>query len=593
MAALNDRPELGGDMEQLGPDTYVSLGRHAAAVKEALATLAEVDAPARLWARDGRLWAPDSAELAHDVQDRLGWLSLPQDMAIELSRLEALALEIRAAGLTRVVLLGMGGSSLAPEVMAAALPREADDVELVVLDTTDPAQIRRVEREAPLSRTLFILASKSGTTAETDSLYAYFKARMRAAVGNDWHDHFVAITDPGTPLARLAARDQFRATYINPPDIGGRYSALSLYGLVPAALLGIDLDRLLDSAREMSWACRSTAPVADNPGAVLGAIMGACALARPLAADKLTLMTSPSMAAFGPWAEQLIAESTGKGGVGILPVEGEQLAGRDRLGRDRLFAYLRLATDDNTASDALAGRLASDGHPVVVIPMHEPFALGAEFYRWEYATALAGYLLGINPFDQPNVEAAKNSAREAIQAYEATRELPQLETAVAAGRLRASGPAGEGSGVADYLGSFLRPAHEGQYVALMAYVDRSTDNAQALEAIREHLGARLGVPVTLGYGPRFLHSTGQLHKGGPNSGLFVQIVQDEAHDLEIPGRSYSFGVLKAAQALGDWRALHDAGRRAVAINIGPDVAAGLAELACVLREALGQGGEAS
>jgi transaldolase/glucose-6-phosphate isomerase len=585
MATLND--SLGMDLERLGPDTFVSLGRHESAVKEALAALAEIGASARIWARDGRLWAPHDADTARDVEERLGWLDLPRDMLVDLTRLRALALEIRAAGLSRVVLLGMGGSSLAPEVMAAALPREANDVELVVLDTTDPAQIRRVENEAPLAKTLFILASKSGTTAETDSLYAYLAARMREAVGDDdWHDHFVAITDPGTPLARLATRNQFRALYLNRPDIGGRYSALSLYGLVPAALLGIDLDRLLSTAHEMWWACRSTVPVADNPGAVLGACMAACAAAQPLPADKLTLITSPAMTAFGPWVEQLIAESTGKDGVGILPVEGERLAALERFGADRQFAYLRLAGDDNDANDALMRRLVDQGHTVAVVTMPEPYSLGAEFYRWEYATAVAGHLLGINPFDQPNVESAKQSARQAIEAYEATHQLPQLDVVLSEGALRVSGPAGPTASLADYLAAMLSPAREGEYVALMAYIDRCAANAEPLEEMRYHLGARLGVPVTLGYGPRFLHSTGQLHKGGPNTGLFVQIVRNEAQDIDIPARGYSFGVLKAAQALGDWQALTNAGRRVVCINIGADVSAGLAELSRVLRSAL-------
>jgi len=508
-------------------------------------------------------------------------------MRVEVTRLEALAAEVRAAGIRRVVLLGMGGSSLAPEVMAAVLPRQSDATELVVLDATDPTQIMRVEQSAPLNQTLFVLASKSGTTLETDSLYAYFRARMQQVVGDEhWSEHFVGITDPGTALARLASRERFRALFINPPDIGGRYSALSLFGLVPAALIGVDLERLLLSAIEMQWHCRGTAPESTNPGMVLGVIMGVCAKARPLPIDKLTILASPGMMAFGPWAEQLIAESTGKDGLGILPVEGERLGKLPWLSRDRLLVYLRLDGDDNEANDALALRLVNEGHPLVMLPVPEPYALGAEMYRWEYATAVAGQILGINPFDQPNVEAAKQSARQAIKAYEDTHALPDLSVLVRQDNLAVSGPAGPLTSMAAYLHSVLAPVGQGRYVAVMAYIDRSPANEAALGQIRDTLGAALGVPVTLGFGPRFLHSTGQFHKGGPNTGLFVQIVQREQHDLALPGRGYTFGILKAAQALGDWRALEQNGRVAVRVDIGTDVLGGLERLNEVLHQAL-------
>jgi glucose-6-phosphate isomerase len=576
-------------LEPIGSRTLVNLQAQAEDVSAALSALESVDAGARLWAREGSLWAGDDRTVAREVRDRLGWLDLPRDMRVDVPRLKALATEVKAAGITRVVLLGMGGSSLAPETMAAVLPTIEAGCELCVLDSTDPAQIQRVEQQAPLDQTLFVLASKSGTTAETDSLYAYFKARLIDELGKEeWSAHFVAITDPGTKLARLAARDKLRATYLNPPDIGGRYSALSLYGLAPAALAGVDLDRLLLAAQEMAWACRSTVPISENPGAVLGAIMGGCARAGALPVDKLALLTSPRMAAFGPWAEQLIAESTGKAGVGIVPVEGEDLASANRLSRDRLFVYLRLEGDDNEAVDALAVRLVGERHPLAVLTMAEPYALGAELFRWEFATAIAGRLLGINPFDQPDVESAKARARQAISDYEETHELRQLPVLLTQDGLRLSGLAVAADDLASHMAALFGRVTEGQYVALMAYVDRSAPNIAALQALRGALLTSLHVPVTLGFGPRFLHSTGQLHKGGPNTGLFIQIAQDETADLSIPERSYSFGVLKAAQALGDWEALQEAGRTAVHVNIGADVAAGLDELGRLVGEALRQ-----
>lgn len=574
-------------VEPVAPSTLVNLKEYASAVEAVQRELEGSDAAARVWAKDGTWWAPEDRAVAREIEDRLGWLGLPIAMRSEVARLKALAAEAKQAGLTRVVLLGMGGSSLAPEVMAAVLPRDSDGAELVILDATDPTQIRRVEAGAPLANTLFILASKSGTTIETDSLYAYFRTRLQQAVGPDaWRSHWVAITDPYTALAELAVKERFRALFTNPPDIGGRYSALSLFGLVPAALCGIDIDALLLAAQDMYWACRGTAPIATHPGMVLGAIMGACAQAQPLPVDKLTLFTSPRLAPFGPWAEQLIAESTGKDGVGILPVEGECLACLPKLSRDRLLVYLRLTGDANEATDALAQRLSVAGHPLVVLTLPEPYALGAEMYRWEYATAVAGQILGINPFDQPNVEAAKKSARAAIKTYEEHRQIPQPAVALAQEGLQLSGPVADAQSLAEALAQVFKPAHEGQYVAVMAYIDRSPEHIAALEAIRKTLGRALGVPVTVGFGPRFLHSTGQLHKGGANNGLFLQIVQDETDDLAIPGRGYTFGVLKACQALGDWQALQEAGRTVVRVNVGADVVGGLARLNASLAAAL-------
>ncbi|OGO06570.1 MAG: hypothetical protein A2Y73_02235 [Chloroflexi bacterium RBG_13_56_8] len=541
---------------------------------------------ARIWGRDGAFWANDPRVIA-EIEDRLGWLDLPTTMPIEVLRLRALADELRAVHMEHVVLLGMGGSSVAPEVMARVLGIAPGYADLAILDTTDPSQIRRVLGERSLSRTLFLVTSKSGTTAETLSLHTYCQWAMREAVGGDgWPEHFIAITDPGTPLEDLARSEGFRALYLNPPDISGRFSALSLFGLVPAAMIGVDLDQLLRRAKEMAWACRPTAPLKVNHGLVLGAIMGELATHPTQPRNKLTLLASPEVAPLGVWVEQLIAESTGKEGRGIVPVVGKPLRHVSHYGADRLFVYLRLEGSDNEGLDTLADGLISAGHPLVALRMTDVYDLGAEFFRWEFATAVAARCLEINPFDQPNVESAKERARDALARYEEERSLPEELPLLRDGSLSLYGPADGSEGASGYLRRFLGQAGKNDYVALMAYVSRNPTNDLLLETIQQTLAERLGLAVTFGYGPRFLHSTGQLHKGGPNSGLYLQITQNEADDLAIPGRAYTFGVLKRAQALGDWQALQEAGRRVVRVNIGADVEAGLEELAQVITEAL-------
>jgi len=542
----------------------------------------------RLWARDGRLWGQDARGTA-EIENRLGWLGLPEGMCPRVAQLRAFAEEVRQMGVQRVVLLGMGGSSLAPEVMRLILGRGPSYPDLVILDSTDPAQVRRVELGAPLARTLFIVSSKSGSTIETDTLYAYFRAGLEREVGPEKAgQHLVAITDPGTSLVQLAHKDGFREVFTNPPDIGGRYSALSLFGLVPAALLGLDLDRLLDGAQAMAFACRAAAPAPDNPGLMLGLVMGEYARRPTPARDKLTLLASPQLAPFGPWVEQLVAESTGKAGVGILPVEGEPLMRPADYGPDRLFAYLRLAGADNAATDRHAAALAALGHPLVVMPWASVHDLGAEFFRWEFATAIAGERLAINPFDQPNVEAAKRRARTVLTGYEQTGALPAEQPSVVEGQLSLFGEAPAGASAAQYMRAFWAQARPQDYVAMMAYVDRREDYIERLQEIRALLGSRLKLAVTLGFGPRFLHSTGQLHKGGANTGLFLQITNDVPEDLPIPGRRYTFGILEQAQALGDVRALRQEGRRVLVVRLSGDVSRGLQALLELMTQALSE-----
>ena len=498
------------------------LGPIEAAAGEALDGLAREDVAGRLQAGDHTLWADDPA----GISNRLGWLTAPDDFTGRVEEIEAFAVEA-VGGIDDVVLLGMGGSSLAAEVIASAHGSAPGHPALSVLDTTDPAELRALDARLDLSRTLFLVASKSGTTVETRSQLDYFWARLPDGA------HFAAITDPGTPLAELGEERGFRHVFLNPPEIGGRYSALSYFGLVPAALLGVDLRGLLAPAVEMQRSCGACAPPADNPGVRLGAVLGAAAAA---GRDKLTLVLPPPLAALGSWIEQLIAESTGKDGRGIVPVEGEPLGPPEVYGDDRLF----VAYGDHEGLAALEGA----GHPVVRLPVEDAERLGAEFYRWELATAVAGCLLGVQPFDEPNVQQAKDATARILGSSERA-EAPETPSA------------------AELLAS-VRP---GDYIALQAFLPRSEANIEALQAARVRLRDRYGVAATAGFGPRFLHSTGQLHKGGPGSAVCIQIVRDEDDDLAIPGRSAGFGELQRAQALGDLESLHALGRRVARVTL--------------------------
>ena len=523
----------------------VSIGEHLKGVEAAVEGLDQRDVVGRIWHKDHALWSPDPQE----TTDRLGWLTVTDIMRQQLPALEALAEDVRGAGLQHVVLSGMGGSSLGPEVLRHTFGSAAGYPELIVLDSTVPARVQAVTDTIDPARTLFLVSSKSGTTIESLSLYKHFRGLVAQAVGKEKAGQsFVAITDPGTPLERLARENGFRHVFLNPSDIGGRYSVLSLFGLVPAALLGINLAELLDSADRMREACASNVSARDNPGAWQGAIMASLA-AR--GRDKLTLAASPSIEGFALWAEQLIAESTGKDGKGIVPVAGEPLLAPEHYGDDRLFVYLRLHGDDNGDTDAAIDGIESSGQPVVRLDLKDRYDLGAEFYRWEFATAVAGELLGVHPFDQPNVRQAKDLTAQVLQEYRTSGRIP---TEVTAGSLE----------------ELLSKARPGDYLAIMAYVLQTPETDRALESLRRMITERHGIATTLGYGPRFLHSTGQLHKGGPDTGLFLQITADHEKDTPIPGEPYSFGVLADAQASGDLQALRTAGRRVVRVNLGRD-----------------------
>jgi len=520
-----------------------------------LANLQRRDLVGRVWSHDHTAWKPNPTEIA----DRLGWLSVTGQMSGELGAIAEFGSEVRRAGFRHVVLLGMGGSSLGPEVLRQVFRSAKDYPKLIVLDSTVPAWVEAVARRVDPQRTLFLVSSKSGTTTEPNSLYAYFRSLLDQH-GQATGSNFAAITDAGTSLEQLAKEQQFRRIFLNPSDIGGRYSVLSYFGLVPAALIGMELPELIHRADAMRAKCSAETPLKDNPGAWLGLVMGKLALQ---GRDKLTLITSPSLAGFGLWVEQLLAESTGKEGKGIVPVAGEPLVEARNYGPDRLFIYLRLEEDENSEIDAAVESIQLAGHPLLRMILKDKYDLGGEFYRWEFATALAGALLGINPFDQPDVQGAKDMTDSMLAQYQAAGRWPQTPEF---GRESAS------------LGELLAEAGFGDYLAIMAYLEQTPQVDQVLNSLRSRVLDRYGIATTVGYGPRFLHSTGQMHKGGPDSGLFLQLTQEHAEDVPIPGQSYTFGVLADAQARGDYQALDKAGRRTARVHLPGDPSAGIAQL---------------
>jgi transaldolase / glucose-6-phosphate isomerase len=479
----------------------------------------------------------------------------------------------------------MGGSSLGPEVLAVTFGKQPGFPELHVLDSTVPAQVRAVESRVDLARTLVIVASKSGSTLEPNVFKQYFFERMRGAVGaGNAGKHFVAITDPGSKMQKVAEGDGFRHIFFGEPTIGGRYSALSPFGLVPAAVIGLDVGAFLASTARMAAACGANVEGDENPGLVLGALLG---VAATQGRDKLTLIASPGIGSLGAWLEQLIAESTGKDGKAIVPVDLEPVGDPARYGADRVFAYLRLATAPDAEQDALADALEKAGQPVVRVDVADTSSLGQEFFRWEIATAVAGSVLKINPFNQPDVEASKIATRELTNAYERDGRLP-AETPLLSGSglmlftdganteaLQKAAPAGT---VESYIAAHLARVGDGDYLALLAYVAMNPRHAGILQRIRAIVRERRGVATCLGFGPRFLHSTGQAYKGGPGSGVFLQITSDDEADVAIPDQTYSFGVVKSAQARGDFDVLAERGRRALRVHVGADVAQGLQQL---------------
>ena len=542
-----------------GDTTFRLLDPLEAAVRAELEQWRAGDKMKRLWSRDATLWT------GADEASWLGWLAVAGEQRVRASALGDLANEIRRAGFTHALVLGMGGSSLCPEALKSTFGRIAGYPELFVLDSTDPGQIHVLEHRIDVARTLFIVSSKSGTTLEPNIFFSYFFDRVRRTIGAERAgNHFITITDPGSRMEQVANTDRFRRIIPGVPAIGGRYSALSDFGMAPAAIMGLDVARFLARAAEMADRCGPAVRVADNPGALLGIRLGVLA---QRGRDKVTLVTSPGIGALGVWLEQLLAESTGKVGKGLIPVDGERLGAPAVYGDDRHFVYVRLDSAADPAQDEAMAALERSGQPVVRLRVPDPYHLGAEFFRWEVATAVAGAIIGVNPFDQPDVEASKVATRALTDHYEKAGTLPPDSP------LGVSDPA-----FAATLKAHLESIKPGDYAAFLAYVPMNETHEAELSAIRLAVRDRFRVATCVGFGPRYLHSTGQAYKGGPNSGVFVQITCDDADDLPVPGRRYSFGVVKNAQALGDFQVLRERGRRALRVHLGTDVKNGLARL---------------
>ncbi len=562
-----------------------SLSQYERVIAHAIAEAQDSDLVQRIWRKDATVW---KAEDAHQkiIRNSLGWLSVPGKMAAVADELTAFAEQIRRAGFKHVMVCGMGGSSLCPEVLRQTFGVQEGYPELLVLDSTDPDVLADFGKRIDIERCLFAIASKSGTTTEPLVFYKFWYDEVRKRKSNPG-DSFVAITDPGTRMVEMATADQFRHIFLNPPDIGGRYSALSYFGLVPAALMGLNVKRLLTRAEARARSYSADVSAADNPGVVLGAIMGECAKA---GRNKLTITTDSRIAALGLWIEQLVAESTGKEGQGIVPVQGEPLGPADVYGSDRLFISIAIQQADEPAPH-LFDSLVNAGHPVVTRTLADAYDLASEFFVWEFATAVAGWRLGINPFDQPNVQESKDATRELLDYFKSHGELQEQEPLIGDDTLTVyaserSAPGLLNSSVADALRAHLATVRAGDFIALLVYVEETAEIEATLQAIRTRLRDSLHCATTTGYGPRFLHSTGQLHKGGSDTGVFIQITGPDHADLAIPEEPYTFSVLKQAQALGDFRSLSAHGRRAIRVDLGTDAVAGLQRLQALLADAL-------
>jgi transaldolase/glucose-6-phosphate isomerase len=539
---------------------------------------------ARLWKKDPSLWT-NSGE-----QNWLGWLDIVDQELASVSHFKALSAEVREDGFTHILLLGMGGSSLAPEVFSMTFGQQPGAPKLLVLDSTDPVQIKSFRAQIDPPRTLFCVSSKSGTTLEPNIYMQYFYDETQKVVGKQAGKHFIAVTDPGSKLETVAAELGFRRVYHGVPGIGGRYSVLSDFGLVPHAAMGLDTEKLLQRAKVMVEACKK--PLSDNPGVQLGLILGTAAVR--LGRDKVTLICSPSLHDLGAWLEQLLAESTGKIGKGLIPVDREPPAKPADYGGDRIFAYIAYAKDDDAEQSRRVEQIEKSGQPVVRIQIDDLYDIGQLFVQWEIATAVAGSVLGINAFDQPDVEASKVVTRQLTTGFEQTGSLPAEQPIVDQDGIKLFTDAANATAlqqhgaktVGDLIRAHLDRVKQGDYFGLLAYIPMFPEYEEKLQAIRKHILETKRVATVLGFGPRFLHSTGQAYKGGPNSGVFVQITCDEAQDLPVPQQKYTFGVVKAAQARGDFQVLADRHRRALRVHLGKDVGKGLDQLANLISAAL-------
>ena len=548
------------------------------AVLEKLKDLEKADFCARLWQKDPTLWKmePDQQKI---ITNALGWLDSPVKIRAAVGGLSEFAADLKRSGFRHALLMGMGGSSLAPMVFSETFGKHAPGLPLTVLDTTDPATVIRLERSLPLANTFFIEASKSGTTVESRSFGEYFFERVKSIKANRAGENFAVITDPGSMLERLAEERSYRKVFLNYPDIGGRYSALSYFGLAPASLMGIDLDELLLRTSKIANQCRTRRPLSENPGIALGTAIGVLASG---GRDKLTFILPGPIATFGMWLEQLIAESTGKEGSGVVPVSGELVGDPQVYGNDRLFVEFRINNEPDETVEAKADSLRKAGHPVITVHMRDRLDLGEQFFLWEIATATAGALLRINPFDQPNVQESKEFTAKILDEVRKEGRVPEAAMELRHGPLRLY-MAGGASSIPQALSFFFKQAVEKDYFAILAYLTENEANESGLRRVRLLVRDKARIATTFGFGPRYLHSTGQLHKGGMNEGLFLLVTSDSAEDAGIPGQPYAFGMLMRAQALGDFEALRKHRRRVLRVHLSGETPAGLAALEEVLK----------
>ena len=546
----------------------LKLGKYQTKVENRLEHWKEHDFMSRFKAKDPTLWFP---ELVPELTDRLGWLDLPDMMHEQLEDFILFAEEVKSAGFRHIVLLGMGGSSLAPEVFQRIFGNVEGYPELIVLDSTHPSAIQAVENKVDVNNTFFIVASKSGTTIETLSLFKYFWQKI-SQQSQECGDHFCAITDPGSPLIQLANDRGFRRVFKATPDVGGRYSALTAFGLLPASLIGLDVHTFLNRARIISENDTFTSPSNQVLSLILAAVLGEVTL---MGLDKVTFLSSPSLERFPIWLEQLIAESTGKNEKGIVPIVNEPLTSPKNYGPDRLFIAFYLETDDTSELDKQVQALEAKSHPIIQIYMKEKMNICQEMYRWETAVAAAGAILGIHPFNQPNVQMAKDLAKKMMEKVE-NGILSKEDVEVIS--------AEDYEELITAFKSWIDQAKKGDYLAIQAYLSPTLKTTTTLKKIRLVLLNYTKLATTLGYGPRFLHSTGQLHKGGPNTGLFLQLIDEPDEDLKVPETNYTFRTLIQAQALGDYQALTQLKRRVLRINLKRDVINNLFQLLKVLHE---------
>ena len=569
--------------EKTGKQT-LNFGKSKSEVVAALKSLTEKQFGRRLFAKDPHLWSDDPEQI-EEIKIRLGWLDSAEYFLEKADEVEKLVKDVKTAKYKYAVLLGMGGSSLCPEVSRETFGTKAGYLELHVLDNTDPAAVKDVESKIDLSKSIFIVSSKSGTTTETDSFYKYFYEQTKKVAGDSAGEHFVAITDPGTSLMKEGEDKKFRHVFENPVEFGGRYSALSFFGLVPMALIGIDIKKILNSAHQMQLSCGPYVPAEVNPGVSLGTMLG---VNQKLGRDKVTFVLSDSIKAFGLWVEQLIAESTGKDGKGLLPVESEKLGTPDDYSNDRVFVYM--FTHDDKKDEKKIAALEKAGHPVVRIEIKDKHEIGGEYLRWEIATAAASTVMGVNAFDQPNVAESKKNTKDLLEEWKQNGKFnigePVVEKNGISIYCNTSAQwlfEGKRKSVKEFLTAYFKLAKQHDYISMLAYFLQTPERHKLLQSIRISLRDKLQTATTLGYGPRYLHSTGQLHKGGPNEGVFVIFSSDAEEELAIPGSEYGFATLQRSQALGDFRSLDNKERRVIRIHLGKDVESGLKAVAEILK----------